>query len=420
MDVQYQFSKYLENYLNVDLRIKWKYEDTFNVFIILDVIYINLNKNIIASKHLSKILSINKYKDAFIKRLDPSVKSVLKTGSWSLLVFDDGNIKIIPKIIPEGSTLIDVLPDELVNIMFSYVEADDIEIFIDASIKDYTYLYTNIIRNIDIQITKGRLWKWICPRDKFDKTEYEELRDLYDKLPTLIIKYVKKINRTKKHYNKPLLEFLLDINTNFDEDNGYLISPDIKISNTYVLTPTIPYINIDNKWVELVKMRQFYPHFIGCNFERYFAHDLYHVKSLIVSMPRDTDNIDGSLLHFINTGDINDENILRNVCTDYRIHKPTRSTSHFALAILEKYYTKYTSDCLSPVNILHNIYDNYKDLLLYYKHIMPKNVYDTIRNVYSICKIKKNIFSGVLAYLYSEDMDLIVNPRKEIAKYWID
>jgi len=68
----------------------------------------------------------------------------------------------------------------------------------------------------------------------------------------------------------------LDKSANFDKDNRY--------PYTYESyhTEVIRYIvNDDSMYYSMIKMRQFYPHFIGVPYEKEFSSNLYYVKSIL-------------------------------------------------------------------------------------------------------------------------------------------
>lgn len=293
-----RFGSAFEKYINVTLKSIWNFKENYRVEVRNGSIKLGIQSG--STSDLLYLLKIDKYKSKFINAIIPAISklypSTKEYGVYLIVNTNDDKTEIIPKdqlyldIIPY-ELFIDILYHELFVSKWSTNTFNLIKHIVGMSTRDNESIYDDLIAKIDLEQTGGKLWKWLKPvPSKVDgKIKHFTLDDYENLSPYLMVYYDSRddifsrikydINITtmmppdKYWQNKTILDFLIDISTNFDAENGY--------PSNYSSYNKILHIFYDSGWYSQIKMRQFYPHFAGVPHEERFALQLYAIKSAL-------------------------------------------------------------------------------------------------------------------------------------------
>ena len=395
------FQKAFENYINVVLRDSWGYKETYEVKIIDEGILLQNNGSI----QLVYILKIPKYKNAFEKTILPGISKIFpsaKEYGLSILPhsFESGSFKILVKKL----LYIDLLPNEILPIILVN-NPNDIRDIINVSTRNMEGIYNEIIMYKDLILTGGKLFKWIQPRGEkkyYTQKEFEIISKQLDKINNIInyklnnIFYTVPVNEF--WYGKRIIDFLLDTSANFDKINGYPL--------VYSVYGDYLFIFEDVGLFSLIKMRQFYPHFIGVPHEMRFAKDLYF-KMFQFNKPNLKTN-EKQIMRYIETGKIEGglvygvENLDRmEYIFNNLLYDPT-----FKFKDLDEY-----------IRILNYIRINNDGLLQEYKNkISKEELNKLIEYARDKSHYKSDQVTLILYVLLIDEKDRIVNNWKAIMK----
>jgi len=302
MSQEDKFIKAFDNYINVLLKNSWGFKETYQISLIDDGV---LLKSLSTKKtQLTNILEIDKYKKLFIKTTLPGISKIFsdaKTYGITVYLCKYAQIEILVK----KQLYLDLVPNELLYEILVYLY--EIESFVLISNNNNDKIYNELIKTLDLQLTGGKIYKWINPHNtNFTYIDYIHFKDEFLNINTRIIRYndLNKYigfnrNISKPQEGKRLLDFILNTNENFNKINGYPLF--------HIIDQSLIHIISDNYgWLSMIKMRQFYPYFIGIRHEKEFSRDAYYLKGKIENK-RYPDNMDILILKYIETGKLEEE-----------------------------------------------------------------------------------------------------------------
>jgi len=305
--MDFKLSKFLaalDNYINVTLKNFWGFKETYTIKLIKDGVILNSNG---PRYDLVLILKLDNYmklfKSVMLSAFEKVYPDAKRYGIYIDLIlphptkwnadYSDYEIKIQSKIF----SYLDIVPMELLVIIISNLLLDShfpydstnlfaIDSMINRSSRDLSTIYNELVRYYDSILTEGKLWKWVKPVPStidgkiknFDRDDYTSLFDAF-KFSRQKIDYTKEnvklniLNPNEKWQGKRILNFLSDETANFNEINGFAAPTYRHNSVKYIFSEY-------SDWYYLIKLRQFFPYFIGIPHETKFADNYYKVKLL--------------------------------------------------------------------------------------------------------------------------------------------